>query len=89
MIRPVAQHLYDSIMLDEWPRASAIVDFGIDSQQHYEALYDPIRSGELTLEKLNEILGDGQKITDAVEACKSNRHKGIKFVTPWDELKDE
>ena len=27
------------LMLDAWPRAGAIVDFGLKSQEHYEALY--------------------------------------------------
>lgn len=89
MIRPATQNLFDSIMLDTWPRMAAITDFGIESQNHYEALYDPIRTGELTIEKLEEILGDGPKITKTVQACPSCRHKDIVFKTMWDELDEE
>jgi hypothetical protein len=47
-VRPVTRQLIESVMLDVWPSHPAvIVDFGIDSQQHYEALYYPIRNREI------------------------------------------
>lgn len=89
MIRPVTQDCYDSMMLDEWPRMAAIVDFGLKSQKHYEALYDPIRTGEINIHQLESVLGDGPAITTLVNCCKSNRHKGIVFITPYDYMEDE
>ena len=50
-------------MLDAWPRAGAIVDFGLKSQEHYEALYYPVREGEITPEQLDAALGKGEKLT--------------------------
>jgi len=88
MVSPVTQNLFDSMVMDMWPRPAACVDFGIDTQNHYEALHAAIREGELTPEKLDEILGDGLAITEAVNKCKSNPHKGISFYTSYDIMKE-
>ncbi len=88
-VRPVAENLHQALMCDEWPRAAAIVDFGLDSQEHYEALYYPVRKGEITLQKLDEILGDGPKITACVQACKHNPHKNIVFKTAYDDMTED
>jgi hypothetical protein len=85
MARSIVNDLISDIMLDLWPRSNAAkCDFGIDSKLHYEALYYPIRSGEITAEKLDAVLGDGPAITNLVNSCDSNPHKGIVFVTAWD-----
>lgn len=89
MIRPLTQQLYDSIMLDTWPGFAACVDFGIDVQNKYEALYYPIRAGEITIEQLEEALGNGPKLTELVNSAHSNPHKGIVFVTAYDGLTEE
>lgn len=89
MIRPVTQDCYESLMMDEWPRAAAICDFGIDSQKHYEALYDPIRKGEIKIEDLERVLGSGPAITELVNQCPANRYKGIVFETAWDDIQEE
>lgn len=86
MVRPVTQDLYESIAFDCWPRAAAIVDFGLVDQQHYEALYYPIREAEITAKQLDEALGSGPKLTALVNACPSNPHKGIVFHTAYDDL---
>jgi hypothetical protein len=88
MVKPLTQKLYDAIMMDEWPSGMAtLVDFGLvgdGAQDRYEALYYPIRAGEITLEQLDAALGDGPKLTTLVSGVKSNPHKGIVFTTPWD-----
>jgi len=76
-------------MLDEWPRMAAVVDFGIDDQQHYEALYYPIRNGEIKAEQLEKVLGIGPEITKLVNSCPANPHKGIIFKTAWDDMTDD
>lgn len=86
MARPVTRNLFDSVMMDAWPRMAATVDFGLDTTEHYEALYYPIRSGELTLEKLDQILGNGPEITKVINLCESNPHKGIIFKTAYDNM---
>lgn len=42
LARPTTRHLVSSMLLDAWPNHAAVVDFGIDNQKHYEALYFPI-----------------------------------------------
>jgi hypothetical protein len=55
------------------------VDFGLDTQEHYEALYYPWRRGEITTKQLDTALGDGKKLTALAQAAPSNPHKGIVF----------
>jgi hypothetical protein len=82
--RPTTRHLVSSILFDAWPNHTAAVDFGIDSQKHYEALYFPIREGEITPETLDAALGDGQKLTALVREAASNPHKDVEFHTSRD-----
>ena len=82
--RPTTRHLVTSILLDAWPNHAAVVDFGIDSQKHYEALYFPIREGEITPKVLDAALGDGPKLTALVREAASNPHKDVEFHTSWD-----
>jgi len=89
-IRPLSRRVYDAIMSDVWPDGpAAIVDFGLESQEHYEALYYPVRAGEVTLEALDQALGSGPKLTALVRASRSNPHKEIVFRTPYDVPWDE
>lgn len=85
-IRDTTLNLVESIWLDVWPRAGAIVDFGLNSQAHYEALYYPVREGEITPEALDAALGKGEKLTALARAAPSNPHREITFRTSWDEL---
>lgn len=83
-VRAVTQDLIDCMMLDVWPRNAAVCDFGLNSQEHYEALYYPIRAGEVSAEELDDALGDGKKLTQLARSCKTNPHKNIVFKTPYD-----
>lgn len=83
-IRPITERLLRAVLLDMWPDHTAIVDFGIDSQAHYEALYYPIRAGEITPEALDAALGHGRKLTELVQRAPSNPHHGLAFQTSWD-----
>jgi hypothetical protein len=82
--RPTTRHLVGSILFDAWPNLASAVDFGIESQKHYEALYFPVRAGEITPETLDAALGDGQKLTALVREAASNPHKDVEFRTSWD-----
>jgi len=85
MVRPLTTKLIDAIRLDLHPDSNAVIcDFGIVSQQHYEALYYPVRDGEIKAEKLDSVLGNGPAITELVRSCKTNPHKDIVFKTPYD-----
>ena len=89
MIRPVTQALFNAVMFDIRPRASAIVDFGIDTQEHYEALHAGVRAGEVTIDQLDAALGSGPKLTALVRSAPSNPHPDIVFRTSYDALYDE
>ena len=78
-VRPVTRNLVESVMLDAWPRNAAIVDFGIDSQKHYEALYYPIRKGEIMPGQLDLALGNGPMLTELTRNAPSNPHREVEF----------
>ena len=83
-VQPVTRNLVTSILMDAWPNHAAAVDFGIDSQKHYEALYFPIREAEIMPKALDAALGDGPKLTAMARESASNPHKGVEFHTSWD-----
>lgn len=73
----------------------AIVDFGLslvdagsqdEVERRFYALYECIDAGEITLEQLRKVSGDGPAITKLVNACKSNPYPGIKFTTTYDDM---
>lgn len=84
MVRPLTQHLVDSLFFDMWPRPAAVVDFGLDTQAHYEALHKTVRAGEITAEQLDTALGNGKMLTELVGNAPSNPHRGIVFHTAYD-----
>jgi hypothetical protein len=86
-LRPATKNLVKAVVLDVWPNHAAVIDFGIDSQSHYEALYYPLRHGDITAGQLEAALGDGKKLTELVNGAEHNPHRGIVFRTSWDELK--
>jgi hypothetical protein len=83
-VRPTTRHLVNSILFDAWPNDAAAIDFGIDNQKHYEALYFPIRKGEITPETLDAAINDGQRLTALVREAASNPHKDVEFHTALD-----
>jgi hypothetical protein len=85
-VRPVTRDLIQAVFLDVSPSNAALVDFGIESQRHFEALYRPIREGEITPKELDEAVGNGAKLTALVREAKSNPDKSIVFHTSWDML---
>lgn len=87
MIRPVTQDVFDSLCLDIWPRSAAIVDFGLDSTEHYGALQHAVKHDGVTVAQLDDALGDGPKLTALI--AEDNPYYGVAFHTAWDELGDE
>jgi hypothetical protein len=83
-VRPTTRNLVTSILMDVWPGHATIVDFGIDSQKHYEALYYPIREAEILPQALDAALGHGEKLTAMTRDAASNPHKDVQFHTSWD-----
>ena len=83
-VRPTTRDLVTSILMDSWPGHAAIVDFGIDSDKHFEALYFPIREAEILPKALDAALGHGEKLTALTRQAASNPHKDVHFHTSWD-----
>jgi hypothetical protein len=83
-VRPVTRNLIESILWDAWPNQAAVIDFGLDSQKHYEALYYSIRAQEIMPVTLDRALGNGMEITALVRMAPSNPHKDVEFYTSWD-----
>lgn len=83
-VRPETRNLIESVLMDAWPNHAAVVDFGLDSQEHYEALYDPLRAGQITPLALDAALGHGEKLTALVREAPSNPHRDVEFYTSWD-----
>jgi hypothetical protein len=88
-LRGTTRNLVEAIWADEWPRNGAIVDFGLKSQAHYEALYYGVRAGEISPAALDAALGKGEKLTALARSARSNPHRDIAFRTDWDELRAE
>ena len=88
-LRDTTRNLVEAIWADEWPRNGALVDFGIRTQAHYEALYYGVREGQITPGQLDAALGQGQALTALARAARSNPHRGLVFRTDWDDLRDE
>jgi hypothetical protein len=82
--RLATDDLMRAIVLDVEPRETTLKAFGIRTQEHLEAIYEPVRHGEITRKQLHEAVGDGSKITAMVNAANTNPHPGIEFMTGWD-----
>ena len=88
-LKDTTRNLIEAIWADEWPRNGAIVDFGLKSQAHYEALYYGVRDGQITPEQLDRALGRGEELTALARSARSNPHREILFRTDWDDLRAE
>src|ERR1700740_1022418 len=83
-VRPSTRNLVTSMLTDSWPNHDAVINFGIESRKHYEALCFPIREAEIMPKALDDALGDGHKLTELVQASASNPHKDVHFHTTTD-----
>jgi hypothetical protein len=86
-LRPVTRRLVESVMLDLFPEGPAVaIDFGITSERHFEAIYYPLRAGEITPMQLKAALGNGPRLTELTRSAASNPHKAVTFKTAWDDI---
>ena len=65
--RPLAQHVYDCLMMDMWPRAAAQIDWAIDSPRHLGALQAAVKRGA-TADDLDRVCGKGKDIEALIRA---------------------
>jgi hypothetical protein len=81
-------------MLDIDPRDSptVIVDFGLDTYEHAAALIRAVRCGDITVEKLDSLLGNGPALTEAIAASTEAPEEKLVYKTGWDwqhEMEDD
>ena len=81
--RELAQHLYDSLALDTWPRPAAVIDWGIDTPSHLGALQHAIKSGA-TAADLDDACGSGERINALIAKFNFGRYPDITFATVYD-----
>lgn len=77
----LAKELITAVVENRVPTPAACFEFCINDLRKYEALYYPIKNQEISLDHLTGIIGNGKKVTELVNACPSNPHKGIAFKT--------
>jgi len=83
-IRPATRDLINGIVFDVWPKSGTRGDYGLDSQQHYEAVSAGYRHGDFSAKTLDAAYRDGDKLTELMRSAPSNPHKDIEFHTAWD-----
>lgn len=90
-LKPVTEALVDAIVLDLWPGGAVIVDFGLVSTRHYEAIYYAVRHDDVSPAELDNAAGNGPLLTALMERAEHNPHRGrgLVFTTPYDEVTPE
>jgi hypothetical protein len=83
-IRRVARNVHAALLNDEWPTAAGVEDFGLRSTEHYGALQYAVRYHGVTVEKLDDVLGNGPAITELIR--EGNPCRGVVFTTAWDRI---
>jgi hypothetical protein len=83
-VRDVTRTVYDCLLADEWPTDAGVKDFGLESTEHYGALQYELRSGSVSLQQLDRVLGNGPAITALIR--KGNPYGGVTFRTMWDDI---
>jgi hypothetical protein len=86
-VRELTQHVYHSLLLDEWPRNAGIIDFGLKSTEHYGALQYAVKCEGVTPEQLDAALGKGAAIQALIS--KTNPYRNVVFKTDYDDMPEE
>jgi hypothetical protein len=87
--RPLAVHLFDCLMLDCWPRAAAVADWGINSADHLGALEAAVRSGA-SASDLDAVCGDGERIMELVKKwAPDSVYASATFRTVYDMMRGD
>jgi len=85
-LKSSTRYLLEAISSGTEPRDAAKVDFGIETQEHFEALSHSVLNGKVTPEMLDASLGNGQVLTHLVRSDKTNPLQCIVFHTAWHDL---
>jgi hypothetical protein len=86
------QALLDSVDNGMWRSQlpATIIDFGIVSEDHLEALVYGIATGQITAEQLDAALGNGPMLTELASRLVDpgdpsvHPYEGVRFITKWD-----
>jgi hypothetical protein len=62
-----------------------VIDFGIESANHFGALQHAVCEDEVTPEQLDQALGHGAALTALIRP--ENPYYGVVFKTVWDVLR--
>ena len=81
----LATRLVEHLILDTWPSRATVMDWGIDTGNHYGALQHAVRSG-VTAYELDRVVGDGPAITRLVRAVPEQPYGDVEFRTAWDDF---
>lgn len=84
-VRDTTRSLLLSVFYDQPLTPGAIVDYGLDSPDHYRTLAYAIQVTDIHPMEVDEMLGDGKKLTQWVTNAVGNP-KGVVFKTSWDEI---
>ena len=89
-IRPTTKNLFESLMMDVWPRHAAIVDFGLNTDRHYAVLQAAVRNGNIPINRLDWALGSGPRLTKLARMAfpEGHPHHDIIFTTAYDTMAD-
>lgn len=80
-----ADQLATALASGGWPSPATIVNYGIDTPAHFEALREAARAG-VTPYEFDRVLGDGKAIEELVRATTSDPALHIPFRTAFDHL---
>jgi len=82
----MAEELVECLKHDRWPSIATVVDFGIDTPSHLGALQSAYWGG-CNVYDLDRVLGDGNAITQLVQAVPEQRYPDVRFVTVYDDCR--
>ena len=91
-ISRTADHLYECLMLDIWPRHSAMCDFGLDhpeSGTRYAWLQRLVREAGCTPDDLHRVAGSGPDITRLLDRHFPDYIGKPTFTTAYDAMEED
>jgi hypothetical protein len=85
-LKSSTRYLLKAIVTGTEPQHAAKVDFGLDTERHFEALQYSVLGGKITPEMLDASIGNGQALTALVRTDKDNPHRDVVFEMRWHDL---
>ena len=86
-IRPVTRAVYEALRRDEWPSPAGCIDFGIRSEAHLGALQYAVINDGVSVEQLDEALGNGPALQALISP--KNPYRNVTIRTDWDIMSED